>query len=294
MGNSSWDNAAYTRKASTYASQSREEIFTSSNVLPAFDPKKITIRESVDSDANPNSTPIIVALDVTGSMGMIAEHIARTGLGSLVKGILDRKPVSDPHTMLMAVGDVHCDRAPLQVTQFEADSCLLEQLTSLWLESGGGGNGFESYDLPWAFAARKTVTDSFNKRAKKGYLFTVGDEPPPRYATTQNQLKASLGTPGEENISTKDLLVEAEEKWNVFHVIVEEGSHASRDLKGVSETWGALLDKRAIHMNNYKCLPEIIISVIEVNEGASPNEVIDSWEKKEIKDAVRYALFGNG
>lgn len=293
MGNSSWNDNDYVARTKTYATKSRSEIFTQKKVNPLFDPLAITIRESVDSEANPNSTPIIVGVDVSGSMGVIAEVIARKGLGTLVKGILDRKPVSDPHTMLMAIGDVFYDNAPLQVTQFEADACLLEQLTGLWLEGGGGGNQFESYDLPWVFAARKTVTDSFNKRGKKGYLFTIGDEYPPKEAASQVRLNESIGVPGQVNHSTKELLREAEEKWEVFHVIVEEGSFAKRDLAGVSKSWDALLGKRAIHMNNYNCVSEIIISVIEVNEGASPTEVVASWEDKEVRDAVSYALFGN-
>ena len=71
--------------------------------------------------------------DVTGSMGMIADALARKGLGTMVEEILARKPVSDPHIMCMGIGDVLYDRAPLQVTQFEADIRIAEQLEKLWL-----------------------------------------------------------------------------------------------------------------------------------------------------------------
>ena len=79
--------------------------------------------------------------------------------------------------MAMAIGDAECDRAPLQVTQFEADIRLADQLRELWIEGGGGGNRGESYHLPWAFAAMRTSTDCFERRGRKGYLFTIGDEP---------------------------------------------------------------------------------------------------------------------
>lgn len=293
MGNSTWSSATYATRAATMSSQSREELFAKRAVLPAFDPRSVAIRESVDSPANPLSTPIVVGVDVTGSMGIIAEKIAKKGLGILIEGILDRKPVTDPHIMIMAIGDVYSDRAPLQVTQFEADIRISEQLSDLWLESGGGGNSFESYDLPWAFAARKTKIDSFDKRGKKGYLFTIGDENPPLIATSQSTLKSSIGVSGEKDCSTAELLTEAEEKWNVFHVIVEQGDYARRSLPAVTAAWDKLLGKRAIHLNNYEYIAEVILSVIEVSEGAEPQDVIDSWENKAIADAVRYALFGN-
>ena len=121
MGNARWSSRDWDNYSTTYTKgKSQREIFNSSAMKPSMDPTKITVRESCDSTANPQSTPIILALDVTGSMGMIATQLAREGLGTLVEEILKRKPVTDPHIMVMGVGDVECDRAPLQVTQFEA------------------------------------------------------------------------------------------------------------------------------------------------------------------------------
>ena len=150
------------------------------------------MRESRDSKDNPKSTPVIVALDVTGSMGMLADVIAREGLGVLFNAILDLKPISDPHVMFMGVGDANCDSAPLQVSQFEADNRIVEQLTQLFIEHGGGGNNFESYNLPWYFGARHTEHDSLIKRGKRGYLFTVGDEEAPE-ALTVAQIEEVIG-----------------------------------------------------------------------------------------------------
>ena len=42
----------------------------------------------------------------------------------------------------------------------------LHKLNSVFFEQGGGGNGGESYTLPWYFAARHTRTDQFEKRGK--------------------------------------------------------------------------------------------------------------------------------
>lgn len=123
---SDWDN--YTTHART---KDRASIFTAHALNPDFDPRNIQVRESVDSAANPASTPIIVALDVTGSMGRIPEQLIKGSLGTFIEEIYRRKPVSDPHLMFMGVGDAHFDRAPLQVTQFEADLRIAEQLAGL-------------------------------------------------------------------------------------------------------------------------------------------------------------------
>ena len=153
MGTARWDPADWKAYAGATKGRSTSAIFGRRALHDALDPRRIPLRESRDSAKNPRSTAIICALDVTGSMGMIADALARQGLGTLVEEILRRKPVSDPHVMCMGVGDATCDQAPLQVTQFEADIRIAEQLQELWLEKGGGGNCFESYDLPWYFAA---------------------------------------------------------------------------------------------------------------------------------------------
>lgn len=274
------------------ATKSVHEHFKNRHLDERFDPRKIMIRESVDSADNPESTAIIVGLDITGSMGMLAHEMAKEGLGNLVAGTFDRKPVTDPHIMCMAIGDAHYDSAPLQVTQFEADIRIAEQLNDIYVEGGGGGNGFESYDLPWHFAANHTKIDCFDKRNKKGYLFTIGDEPPPpldnRLSTRENSKlfessDMKVGTPGES-------LKAAQEKYHVFHLIVEEGWFASSRPEVVSSRWNEILGSRAIPLKNYKHMSEVIISLMHVSEGEDPEAVIASWEDRNVADTVRYAL----
>jgi hypothetical protein len=192
MGSGTFDAGAYRAYSASTVGKKTEEIYSSRNMDKTLDPKGVKVRESRDSADNPNSTPLIVGIDVTGSMGMIADVIARKGLGTLFEGILDRKPISDPHVMFMGIGDANYDRAPLQVSQFEADMRVVEQLALIYLEHGGGGNQFESYNLPWYFAAQHTVHDSLIKRGKRGYLFTIGDEEAPK-ALTKDQIKKFIG-----------------------------------------------------------------------------------------------------
>ena len=276
MGSARWDPSHWKSYSASTAGKSRAHIFRARGLAPEFDPARIALRESRDSAPNPDSTAIIAALDVTGSMGMLAETLARKGLGTLFGEILDRRPVPDPHVMAMAVGDAVYDRAPLQVTQFEADIRIAEQLAQLFLEGGGGGNRCESYNLPWYFAAMKTSIDCFEKRGRKGYLFTIGDEEPPEVLEAEH-IRSVLGDAAQGDLATADVLAMAERLYHVFHVIVEEGHYASHFPDEVRSKWTDLLGQRVLRLSDHSKLAEVIVSAIQVNEGADPAAVSHSW-----------------
>jgi len=280
-----WDSFTAHRTAG----RSRDDVF-SRGLRATMDPRLLAagVRESRDSPDNPDSTPVIVGLDVTGSMGMIAEAIARRGLRTLFEAIYDRQPVPDPHIMFMGVGDATCDQAPLQVSQFEADIRIAEQLVDLWLEGGGGGNSSESYTLPWLFAALHTATDAWSKRSRKGYLFTIGDEEPPTVLTAREQRRV-LGQ-GQRDLHTPDVLRLVSRQWEVFHIIVEQGSHCqSGGLDLVVRKWTGLLGQRALRLADYTRLPEVIVSAMQVNEGRDLDDVAASWGGS-TADVVRHAM----
>lgn len=278
MGSARWDPSDWSAYATSTTGKSTDAVFASRGIDKDLNPFGVTVRESRDSDLNPKSTAVIVGLDVTGSMGMIADALARKGLGTMVEEILARKPVSDPHLMCMGIGDVLYDRAPLQVTQFEADIRIARQLEKLWLEKGGGGNSCESYNLPWYFAAMHTAIDCFEKRGKKGYLFTVGDEEPP--LDLPAAAVARFIGDRTRDFDSRELLTLVGRMYHVFHVIVEEGSHARHDPRGVRNRWTELLGQRVIGLSDHTQLAEVIVSAIEVNEGRDPDRVVNSWSGK--------------
>ncbi len=297
MGNASFSYDSYRThlRSTTYRNDGTrkniQEVFTRRGMHPDLDPGNIVVRESRDSEANPSSRPLIIALDVTGSMGFIAEAIAKEKLENLMHGVLDTKPIDDPHLMFMAIGDAAYDRAPLQVSQFEADIRIAEQLQSIYLEGKGGGNSCESYDLAWYFAARHTSIDSFEKRKKKGYLFTIGDENPPE-GITKEHLQKIFGKGQFKNVKTVDLLKDADEKWEIFHVIVEEGSYAKTgtNKKWVTEKWRDLLGNRALSLSNYNYIAEVITAAIQLNECVPWDEVIAHAQGDECKRALSYTF----
>jgi hypothetical protein len=288
MGGGTFDPGKYRAYTHTTVGKTTEEVYTSRSIKDSLNPKGVKVRESRDSTDNPNSTPVIVAIDVTGSMGMLADTIARKGLGTLFTGIIDRKPVSDPHVMFMAVGDVNFDRAPLQVSQFEADNRIVEQLTDIYIEHGGGGNGWESYELPWYFAANHTVHDSLIKRGKRGYLFTVGDEPIGP-GLKKEQLVKFLADGAERDFSTQECLDAAKRMYDCYHIVIKEGAHAHSNLSGVMNAWNPLLGQHVIQLDDHTKLSETIVSAIEVAEGRDAAVSAAGWgaHASVVLDAVK-------
>lgn len=252
------------------------DMYKSTSVKKEMEPVGITYRESCDSDEHPNSTPIILGLDVTGSMSRVLETISKK-LNVLITEIYDRKPVSDPQVMIMAFGDVECDRHPLQVSQFESDIRIAEQLNDIYFEKGGGGNDGESYTLPWYFAARHTKIDSFDKHGKKGFLFTIGDEP---YLTdiSAESIKRFVGDDIQSSLSADELLTEVSRQYEVYHLMIEEGSGMRWGRDRVVNKWTELLGQRAILVSDCTKIPEIIVSILEVAAGKDVKEVVDSWD----------------
>jgi hypothetical protein len=254
------------------------DIYASRGLDDSLNPKKFGIRESVDGADNPEATPIMIALDVTGSMGPVLDRIAREGLKTVCEEVYNRKPVTDPHICVLGVGDVEFDSAPLQATQFEADIRIFEQLEKLFLEGGGGGNSYESYILAWYFAKFRTKTDSFSKRGRKGFIFTIGDE-----ESTPNisgaAIKAFLGDEQARDYTASDLIDLVYPEWNVYHIIIKQGSHASRAFDSVKASWDKVLGaQKVIPLDDFTFLGETIVSALEVAAGKSVRDVTASWD----------------
>jgi hypothetical protein len=276
MGSGSWSDKDWKTYATTsgMSSKSTHEIYKTS-LHKDLDPKKITFREARDSADNPTSNAVIIGLDVTGSMGMVLDVMARTGLPTLMKEIYDRKPVAGPQVCCMAIGDAEFDNAPLQVTQFESDIRIATDLEKLYLEQGGGGNRYEGYALAWYFAALHTKIDCFEKRGKKGYLFTIGDEEPTPQLYKKN-LVDIFGPGAQADLPMGDLLTMASRQWEIFHLIVEEGSNGKN--ADTHKKWKEVLGQRALHLADHTKMAEVIVSTIQVAEGTDHATVTKSWD----------------
>ncbi|MCR5118578.1 MAG: hypothetical protein K6B44_03020 [Lachnospiraceae bacterium] len=279
---SDWSRLKESRKID---SASVNEIFTSRKMDDRYNPRFIDKREARDSKEHPNSTPIAIGVDVTGSMGYLSEEIIKNSLNELMKKLYSTDLVEDPQLMFAAIGDAGNDDAPLQVTQFESDIRIAEQLMELWIE-GKGGDAPEDYQLLWYFVAKHTDIDSYNLRKKKGYCFTIGD------AGFHDSLKPGhikkVFDEQSPEISSKDLAKMASEKYELFHI----------DLRSGADSAAKLVPGRVISMdpNQVKYLPEVIIAAIQLTNGMDKEKVfkdLDPSAKSIVEDAVKNLNVGD-
>lgn len=202
-----------------------QDMYKSVRLNASLNPYNV-MRECRDSEEHPNTIPVILALDVTGSMGSTAMVVA-SELNTVMTNLFSS--VKDVEFLVMGIGDLAYDTSPIQASQFESDIRIAEQLDKIYFEGGGGGNNFESYTAAWYFAARHTDLDCW-KRGKKGILITMGDEFLNPYLPAK-PLAEVTGDGVQEDISTASLYVEARKKYDIYHIHVDHRPWGGEELK---------------------------------------------------------------
>lgn len=228
MGSGSWSRDSFVSYSKSkgrsvmdgavVGNYSSQEMFTSRHLPEELNPKNV-MRECVDSDEHPNTIPVIIGLDVTGSMGAAGVQVAKT-ISKIIENLYEK--YKDIEFMIMGIGDLACDNAPIQISQFESDIRIADQLDRVYFEHGGGGNGFESYTAAWYMGLRHTKLDCWN-RGKKGIIITTGDEPLNPYLP-RLALSRVTGDSLEADVETKDLYTQASEKFDIYHIAVDDNS----------------------------------------------------------------------
>lgn len=238
---------------------SAQDMFKSHRIDAMLDPKNVR-RECCDSDDHPNSKPVILALDVTGSMGDGAVKVAKS-LNNIMENLYDS--VEDVEFMVMGIGDLYCDSAPIQASQFESDIRIAEQLDKIYFEGGGGGNGYESYTAAWYFGLHNCELDCW-KRGKKGTIITIGDEPLNPYLQ-RDALGRVLGNVGHDTLTeTEDLYKAVIEKYNVYHVALDDTSTMYSYYKHrIEESWVPVIGEDHLYVSTLDGLPNIIAEIVK-------------------------------
>lgn len=126
MGSGSWTSSSFTTYSKSvgrtvlsdgtlHSGYSAQDIFKSRNIQPELNPLNV-IRECCDSDEHPNTIPVILALDVTGSMGSAAAEVAKK-LNEVMTKLYEK--VDDVEFLVMGIGDLAYDSAPIQTVTLE-------------------------------------------------------------------------------------------------------------------------------------------------------------------------------
>ena len=265
-----WDKLRTARKITT--DSSADNLFQNRQMLDKFNPKFIGMRESRDNDEHPHSTPIAIGVDVTGSMGYLSEEIVKNSLNELMKKLYASNVIPDPQLMFAAIGDADADAAPLQVTQYESDIRIAEQLLELWLE-GRGGDVPEDYSLFWYFLAKHTDTDSMKKRNEKGFAFTIGDAPN-HDVLYGRSIERIFGDKQVQDMTKEQIVDETLKTYELFHI----------NITSVVEK--TVIDGRTINIlkHDISLLPELIISVICKVKGLNRHDILGDLDPKVDKN----------
>lgn len=294
MGSSSYsdDAARFTRSAR--ATKSVDDVFVNNKTRtldPALDPMDLKVRESRDSAAHPESNAIMIMFDVTGSMGGIPKDFAMSpkSLPALMRLLTSKGYIQDPQICFGAIGDATSDRVPFQIGQFESGMEMDDWLTKIFLEGAGGGQNKESYELAFYAAARHTSIDCHEKRGKKGYLFTIGDEC--AYSEVKAaEVKRVFGADLQGNVGLADIIAEAQRKYEVFHIAVSTPSYNH----GNHNFWKDLLGERALFLSNPEGVAELIATTIGACEGRDLHSIhadlVAAGSSPHLADAAQKAM----
>ena len=283
MGCGTWDRDSFVNyttatkrgatvdaRGSMVTTMGNQEMFKARRLDPALDPSGVT-RECRDNEEHPNTIPVILALDVTGSMGDAAVEVAKK-LNVVMTSLYEK--IKDVEFMIMGIGDFYCDEVPLQVSQFESDIRIAEQLDKVYFEFGGGGNYWESYTAAWYFGARHCDLDCW-KRGKKGIIITMGDERLNPYIPETGRrasIQSVIGDTVQDDVETKFLYEEAAEKYDIYHLQVNHTR--DWDLPQIDKSWKEYLDDTHYRHVTLDNIANEIVDIIETS--VNNNTVINN------------------
>lgn len=233
-----------------------QDMFVQKYLAPELNPYNV-MRECCDSEEHPNTKSVILALDVTGSMGQSAVEVAKK-LNTVMTDLY--KKITDVEFMIMGIGDLSYDDSPIQASQFESDIRIAEQLDKVWFEFGGGGNSYESYTAAWYFGSRHCKLDCWN-RNKKGIIITMGDELLNPYLP-EGKLAEVTGDSLQGNIETKDLYEESSRKYEIYHLNVEHGFSSEVRAEDNVRSFSSVLGSDHVYSVNINGIADKIIDII--------------------------------
>lgn len=237
------------------------------DIAEILDPRKLKngIRESCFTPGYNDATPIIAAIDGTGSMERVPFDV-RDELPKLLE-LLTEKGISDhPNIMFMCYDDEHAcpPDAVFQMSQFEIGAKeLIGALNEVIIPHNGGGNRGEAYHLAFYAAANHTRLEAFERDGTKGFFFLIGDEEPyyeaadpTTHGTSPEVAKEVFGDTLEREVPMVESVRKVAERYHIF-VIRPGHTHHGKD-KSITRLWQELLQNAGEN-------PEHVLEVSETN-----------------------------
>lgn len=214
--------------------------------------------------------PIVIALDVTGSMGDSAK-IMFDKIPMFWGQVEQKGYLPDPAVSFVAIGDVYSDEAPLQVTQFEKAKAIHPWLEKIWLEGHGGGQTMESYDLAALFFLDKCSVP----KMEHGFFFFIGDE---GYYPELD---------GRDTVPIFEGLMEKFDTFFIHWSYKQGGSDDDRIVKD----WKKIMGERFLILKDPKAIVDVMLGLIAMrmqvrNLASYKEDLKDKGQTEERIDGV--------
>ena len=206
--------------------------------------------------ASSSPTPLVVGVDVTGSMAQWPAIIFEK-LPVLYNEAKLHLP--DVEISFCAIGDANIDQFPLQVCDFAKGKPLEEGINSLFPEGGGGGGIKESYEIAAYFYARHCRLP----QSKRALFVYCGDEG--FYERIKvNTVRKMTGDTMTQDLDSYAIFGELRKRFDVYMLRVPYGDE-EKD-KVIHEQWKAALDRQAVlRMEDPKRIVDCIIGLAAIH-----------------------------
>merc|ERR550514_1331523 len=237
-------------------------------------------------------SPVVVAIDVTGSMGnwtkIIYDKLPMFYGQLKMQGYLE-----DPSISFAAVGDHASDRAPLQACDFAQGLAIDDMVAKLWLEGGGGFNRCESYELAAHYYASGAV--SCPGATSKPFFFFTGDEG--CYDAVEAEAQLQWLPPGTQREGAPLIFERLKEKYQVFLLKKPYmGKTSSKTEAAIKQQWRELIGQdRILMLSDPKAVVDIMLGVVAVVTGSRTTEefvadLVERGQTEERRADVRRML----
>ena len=228
-----------------------------------------------------SEAPLVIACDVTGSMG---EWPATIFSKLPYLDIEGREYLGETMEIsFAAIGDCFSDSYPLQVQKFVGGKLLEDSLQKLVIEGGGGGTSQESYDLAALYYARNVkMPNAINKPI---FIF-IGDEglyDSAKKVYAENNCHVVLE---EENYNLQAIMGELQEKFSVYII---RKNYSGRDAE-IHKQWTDILGtERVIKLQDAGRVVDVIFGIL-AKETGKEDYFADEIKGRQKEDQVEVVM----
>lgn len=278
MGGDYYDRDVGTTTSTTgYSEASANAVGKQNNLHSSLDPKRWEDEPLICT----KESPIVFALDVTGSMGDWSK-IIYDKMPMFYGQIMMQKYLTEPAISFCAVGDYTSDKAPLQVAEFVQGKEVDQLISKIYLEGNGGGGFTESYEFPAYFYSRRVKLEN----CQLPFFFITGDE------AFYEEIKPDfilnhMGCSEKTNVDSFKLWKELMHKYNVF--LIKKPYHNKDNEKVIYKQWKqALGEERVLSVHTPKACIDVILGAIAITSGNRSLEeyIKDMKERGQSNDRV--------